>query len=133
MGEDFPGQKRQQDRLQYSIAGSFCTALVTGCAFTSIKAGWYAYLIGLIFTWVINIVQWDYFFAPPASWTEGKYLDITGFFDLEARERMALNHGRGSMPKPQRRSRITLFGGSALEMTISSTPPSPKFTVKKWR
>ena len=131
MGEDFPGQKRQQDNLQYSMAGSFFAALVSGFAFHSVKAGCYTYLVGLFFTWLINVVQWDYFFASPSSWSEGKYLDITGYYDLEARDRIALNQARGPMPKPQR-SQITLFGGPALRMTISSRPPLPELKGKKW-
>lgn len=109
--EDYPGQKRQQDMLQFSLASSFAAAIVVGCAFHSLKAGWYTYLIGLFWTWLINIVDWDYFLCEPTSWSEGKYLDITGFFDLEMRDR--------SHRITRQRSQITVSGGPP-RMTISA-------------
>lgn len=131
MGEDFAGQKRQQDMMQYSMTASFLAALVSGWGFHSLKAGWYAFLVGLVFVWLLNVVEWDYFFAPPSSWSEGKFLDVTGYMDLETRDRMALNQARGPVPK-QHRAQITLFGGPSSRMTISSRPPLPELRMKKW-
>ncbi|KAG0621029.1 hypothetical protein M758_4G262600 [Ceratodon purpureus] len=130
MGEDFPGQKRQQDVMAYSMASSFVAALVSGCVYQSVKTGWYTYLVGLFFTWLINVVEWSYFFAPQTSWSEGRYLDVAGYNDLEARDRMAFNQANGTMPK-LRRGQITLFGGPASRMTISSKAPLSDLRVKK--
>lgn len=131
MGEDFPGQKRKQDLMQYSMAGSFVAALVAGWISQSMRTGWHAYLVGLSVTWLINVVQWDYFFGPPGSWSEGKYLDVAGYCDLQARDRMAMNQARGPAPKLHR-AQITLLGGPASRMTISSRPPLPELKLKKW-
>lgn len=115
--------------MQYSMACSFFAALVSGWAFQSMKTGWYTYLVGLFFTWLINVVEWGYFFAPPTTWSEGKFLDVTGYWELEARDRMAVNQAREPMPKLQR-AQITLSGGPA-RMTISSRPPLPELRFKK--
>nr|PNR54686.1 hypothetical protein PHYPA_005579 [Physcomitrium patens] len=128
MGEDFPGQKRQQDIFQYCVVCSFAMALTCGWAFRSVRIGCYAYLVGLVLTWLVNIVEWDYFFSPASSWNEGKYLDVTGYWELEARDRMSVNQLKDRVPK--QRSQITMSGGPA-RMTISSRP-MPEFRFKKW-
>nr|PNR44232.1 hypothetical protein PHYPA_016616 [Physcomitrium patens] len=128
MGEDYPGQKRQQDMFQYCMACSFALALTFGWVFDSVRVGWYTYLAGVVLTWLINIVEWGYFFDPATQWAEGKYLDVTSYWDLEARDRMAVNQLRDRLPK--QRSQITMSGGPA-RMTISSRP-MPEFRFKRW-
>jgi len=144
MGEDFVGQKRQQDLFQYSMTGSLVVALISGWFFQSLKTGWHAYLIGLFFTWLLNIVEWEYWFHEPTSWAEGRYLDSPGYWELEKMAAMN-NHlaafasspspssssSSSSSPKLQQRAQITLSGGPA-RMTISSRPPSPLSRFKKW-
>lgn len=130
MGEDFAGQKRQQDMFQYCMTCSFFSALVSGLLFHSMRMGWYIYLVGLFFTWLINIVDWSYFLAEPTTWAEGKYLDIASCLELEALERVNMSQASSS-PKMQR-AQITLSGGPA-RMTISSRPNSPLLSpFTKW-
>lgn len=117
---EFPGQKRQQEALQYCLVSSLTGSVVSGYVFQSLKTGWYTYLLGLVVTWLITVVQWDYFLSEPSSWSEGRYLTLQGYWELEERARQI------AAPK-QLRAQITMSGGPA-KMTISARPaPETKF------
>lgn len=117
---EFPGQKRQQKTLQYCLLSSLTGSLASGYVFQSVKTGWYTYLLGLVLTWLITVVEWDYFLAESSSWSEGRYLTLQGYWDLEERARQI------AAPK-QPRAQITMSGGPA-KMTISARPvPEPQF------